>query len=100
MHSFVCLLIEAMLSRPIGVRLREQGVALVRELAIACRIQAQGGWMSEAHDRYHRYSAGEVLSIPAGMLGPCACHLKACPRAEAYFEMIFSIYTFCSRSGQ
>jgi hypothetical protein len=30
---------------------------------------AQGGWMSEAHDRYHRYSAGEVLSIPAGMLG-------------------------------
>ena len=30
---------------------------------------AQGGWMSEAHDRYHRYTAGEVLSIPAGMLG-------------------------------
>jgi hypothetical protein len=30
---------------------------------------AQGGWMSEAHDRYHRFSAGEVLSIPAGMLG-------------------------------
>ena len=34
--------IEAMLSRPIGFRLREQGVALVREFAIACRIQVIG----------------------------------------------------------
>ena len=30
---------------------------------------AQGGWLSEAHDRYHRFGLQEVVGIPAGMLG-------------------------------
>ena len=30
---------------------------------------AQGGWLSEAHDRYARWGPEEVIGIPAGMLG-------------------------------
>jgi len=30
---------------------------------------AHGGWMSEAHSRYHRFAYFEVLSIPAAMIG-------------------------------
>ena len=30
---------------------------------------AQGGWLSEAHDRYARWGPAEVIGIPAGMLG-------------------------------
>jgi hypothetical protein len=30
---------------------------------------AQGGWLSEAHDRYARWGPAEVIGIPAGMIG-------------------------------
>lgn len=52
---------------PHGIRVLGYNLSLEgngRELTVA-----QGGWESLAHERYHRFQMGDVLSIPANMVG-------------------------------
>ena len=72
--------IEAMLRRPIGIVLREQGVTFVRELAVACRIHVIGR-MTSAQIPASAAFFGTAVAFD------CASKLLCSPMAECAYSI-------------
>ena len=70
--------------------LRVTGYTLAKRGAGDTLAVAHGGWKSDAHERYERFSASQVLALPAAMLAAGAadacdqryCELAGCKLAE------------------